>query len=146
MDGQLNLFDYMNEQEPQILPEYSVRLFFLDGFSYVYEYDKPYVGMWDKEIAQHGIIVDYNIIRGGMNPTLKTPCFRHCDVEWCSLSCFLKRGVSSITGPSELRHVMRMATMSFEGNAPPLASTHWFARHLPTYRARSRVSSEKTES
>ena len=48
--------------------------------------------MWDKEIAQHGIIVDYNIIRGGMNPTLKTPCFRHCDVEWCSLSCFLKRG------------------------------------------------------
>lgn len=92
MDGQLNLFDYMNEQEPQILPEYSVRLFFLDGFSYVYEYDKPYVGMWDKEIAQHGIIVDYNIIRGGMNPTLKTPCFRHCDVEWCSLSCFLKRG------------------------------------------------------
>lgn len=93
--GQLNIFDYMQEQEPQVLSDYAVRLFFADGYSQVYKYNKPFMGMWDKEIAKHCYILNYEELRGGLGQNgmkFRTPCFRVCNVECWSLSCFLNRG------------------------------------------------------
>lgn len=93
--GQLNIFDYLQEQEPKVFTEHAVRLFFADGYSQVYEYDKPFMGMWDKEIAKHGYIVDYNDIRGEFEQyklKFRLPCCRVCNVECFSLTCYLNRG------------------------------------------------------
>lgn len=94
MDGQISLFDFLKEQEePQVVTDYATQVFFKDGYSETREYNKPEYGMWDDLIAKHGMIIDFRQIRGGLkNPSLKCPCMRMCDVEWCSLSCFLRRG------------------------------------------------------
>jgi hypothetical protein len=90
-EGQFSLFD--TQEEPKPIPNYATEGIFEDGYREIREYDKPMVGIFDDLTAKHGIMVDFKILRQPyQKETLQMPCYRMCDVEWCSLACFLRRG------------------------------------------------------
>ena len=93
MDGQYNIFDFIDQTEPKVIPEFAIELFFDDGFAITKEFNESCYGMWDDLIAKHGIIIDYKCLRGfDSEKKMRFPCMLICEVEWCSLACFLKRG------------------------------------------------------
>lgn len=89
--GQLSFFEI--KEDPKPIPNYSVEGIFEDGYREIREYDKPMVGIFDDLTAKHGIMVDFKVHRQPpTKETLQMPCYRMCDVGWCSLACFLRRG------------------------------------------------------
>lgn len=94
MDGQISIFDIDFDALNQ--KRFSCTAFFEDGYSETREYDdctEP-LHLWDDLKAKHGIIVDFKMIRSGLNDNRewRKPCYGFCDCEWGSLRCFLKRG------------------------------------------------------
>ena len=73
--------------------QFCTKVIFEDGYAETREYDEPRLHMWDDLIARHGIIIDFEQIRGGFdNLEWREPCNMYCDCAWGSLKCFLKRG------------------------------------------------------
>lgn len=73
--------------------KFCTKVIFADGYAEMREYDEPRLNMWEDLIAKHGIIMDFQQIRGCLDDfEWQMPCNMYCSCAWGSLICFLKRG------------------------------------------------------